>query len=795
VNFEFTDNEIEINHEVSVRSNSEPTVVDNQLNDTTIGKRAKALQYMDLANVVYVAISSLGAVALVNRKACDILGYSENEIIGKNWSENFVPERFKDQVIPLSHNPLTNETELAKHTEFPLLTRDGEERIMLWHHKVIDDDDGKTIGYLSSGEDVTDLRKSEEATRKSEMEYRFLFENMPNGFAFHKIVTDNNNKPIDYIFLEINEAFKHHTGLTRDIIGMKVTDVFKGITNHEPDLISIYGKVALSKEPIKFEMYFEPMERWFSISAYCPRKGFFICLLENITEKRLLEEQRIESEELYRGIFENHLAGNYISKPNGDIITCNPAFLRMFGYSSIEEMKTQSLISLYSSREERDEFICLLKEKKKLEFLEKKLIHKNGKKLNVIENSIAVFDGHNEMVEIHGYLIDISTRKNLEEQLHHSLKMEGIGRLAGGVAHDFNNLLTIITGYSEIALMSLSDDHPARDEILEIKSAALRASELTGQLLAISRKQTLQPKVIDLNQVIKKLDGMLLRIIDENIQFEIIPSNSIGNVFADPGQIEQVFINLVINARDAMPMGGKLTIELSEVTFDEEYVRNYPDVSTGNYIMAAVSDTGCGMTEEIKAQVFDPFFTTKDERKGTGLGLSTIYGIIKQSDGFIRVWSEIGEGSIFYIYLPSSSIETVPDTQVHGSSVAPVGTENIVLVEDQAGVRNMASRNLRKLGYTVFEANSGTEALDMCKGLKVKIHLIITDVIMPKMSGPELINELHKDMMPDVKALFMSGHPPETISQHGVMDSDIPCLLKPFENISLARKIREVLDN
>ncbi len=793
--FKPPDQELEIKQNISVHSNKGEIELKNRIKNRIIEEYAKNLKYMDIANVLFVALDSSGNVCLANLKTCELLGYGRSEIIGKNWSESFIPERYGDQAPPLGHNPLTNEIELSKFTEFPLMSKNGEERIILWHHTVIDDDAGKVIGYLSSGEDVTDLRKTEEAIRKSEMEYHSLFENMPNGFAYHKIVTDKNNKPIDYIFLEINSAFEHHTGLTRDIIGMTVTEVFPGIRDNDPDLIAIYGKVALSQEPAKFELYFEPIDRMFSVTAYCPRKGYFVCIIDNISDKRKAEEERILSEELYRGIFDNHLAGNYISKPNGDLITCNNAFLNIFGYSTIEELKSLSMSELYPSPEQRDEFIQLLKKKKKLEFQEKKLLHRDGHKLDVIQNSIAVFDDDGEIIEIRGYLIDNTDRKNLEEQLHHSQKMEGIGRLAGGVAHDFNNLLTIISGYADIALISLDPDHPVRVEISEIKAASNRATELTRQLLAFSRRQALQPKVMNLNEVIRNLDKMLRRIIGEDIEFEINSTNDICNILADPGQIEQVFTNLVVNARDAMPSGGKLSIELSNVTIDEDYAKNFPDANPGDYIETIIRDTGCGMTEEVRAKIFDPFFTTKDAKKGTGLGLSTIYGIVKQSEGFIQVRSEVGEGSEFKIYFPCTDEEIDSEELSSVSSEIPRGNESIILVEDQDGVRNLACLNLKKLGYNVFEAKSGQQALNICHRLDGKIDMVITDVVMPNMSGPELISELRNEFGLDVKALFISGHTHETISQHGVMNYKIPCLRKPFQNFDLAKKIREILDD
>jgi len=397
--------------------------------------------------------------------------------------------------------------------------------------------------------------------------------------------------------------------------------------------------------------------------------------------------------------------------------------------------------------------------------------------------------------QLRGLMIDITERKQLEQQFRQSQKMEAIGRLAGGIAHDFNNLLTVIQGYGEVLQEELK---PAEERLHraaeEICKAAHRAASLTRQLLAFSRRQVMEPKVLDLNQVVANVGKMLQRLIGEDIDLVTKPDAALGLVKADPGQIEQVIMNLAVNARDAMPEGGKVTIETANVELDENYAGGHISVQPGPYVMLAVSDTGTGMDAETQSHVFEPFFTTKEPGKGTGLGLATVYGIVKQSGGYIWLYSEPGKGTAFKIYLPRVD----EPAEVTGKARKPVGeparaSETILLVEDERSLRELASLTLQRYGYTVLEAPDAAQALRIAQQHQGQIQILVTDVVMPDMGGRELATHLAR-LRPEMKVLYISGYPNQALLHRGVLETGLAFLQKPFTAADLTRRLREVLD-
>ena len=390
-------------------------------------------------------------------------------------------------------------------------------------------------------------------------------------------------------------------------------------------------------------------------------------------------------------------------------------------------------------------------------------------------------------------LMDVTQRRLLEDQLRQAQKMEAVGMLAGGIAHDFNNLLTIITGYSQLLLGTMTQQDPNRSSVEQIMKAGERAAALTRQLLAFSRRQVLQPKVLDLNQVVAGLGTMLRRLIGEDVDLRLEMGPDLGRVSADPGQMEQVVMNLALNARDAMPRGGTLTIETANLILDEHYTETHVSVKPGRYVMLAVSDTGTGMDPETRSRLFEPFFTTKGQGRGTGLGLSTVFGIIKQSGGNVEVYTEPGRGTSFKVYLPR--VDQAAPVEREALQAKPAkGSETILIVEDDEMVRKLVRETLEREGYRLFEAVDAMDATRICRTYPDPIHLMITDVVMPKLSGRELADRV-APMRPEMKVLYMSGYTDNAVLNNGVLDQHMAFLQKPFTPQALARKVREVLEN
>ncbi|HEX3250030.1 MAG TPA: PAS domain S-box protein [Pyrinomonadaceae bacterium] len=507
-----------------------------------------------------------------------------------------------------------------------------------------------------------------------------------------------------------------------------------------------------------------------------------------------------DSESRYRDCFENAKDAIYVHDLNGRYTMVNKAGEALIGYTREEILGMN--ISDVVSPECLDQIQARLK--KKLTdhaptIYEVEAIRKDGTRVPVEVSSRLIYE-NGVAVAVQGSARDISERKRAAEalrasqlQLQQSQKLEAIGQLAGGVAHDFNNLLTAILGYTDLSLRRSELDDPIRHNLEETKRAAERAASLIRQLLAFSRKQILEPKLLDLNIVVRDMHKMLTRLIGENIDLATRQASDLGIVKADPCQVEQIIVNLVVNARDAMPRGGKVTIETANVTLDDDDASKHVSIKAGPYVMLAVSDTGTGIDEETQARIFEPFFTTKEVGKGTGLGLSTVYGIVKQSGGNIWVYSEPEVGTVFKVYLPRVeaaqcvSENPTPETRLfHGS-------ETILLVEDEDVVRGLTRRILSEAGYNVLEARSGHEAIRLCRDYRGSIDLLLTDVVMPGTSGKEVAERLC-ELRPAARVLYMSGYTDEAIVRHGVLDANVEFIQKPFTWARLGKKVREVLD-
>jgi PAS domain S-box-containing protein len=1024
-------------------------------------ERDRAQRYLDIAGVMLVAININQEVILINRKGCEILGYEEGEIIGRNWFDHFIPERDRKSVKEVFAKLVAAEIEPVEHFENTVLTKSGMEKIIAWHNTIITDEYGHIMGTLSSGEDITDRKRAEKSLQESEKRYREVVENAteiiytvdekgnftyanPAGLKatgyslqelrklnYANLVLPEHRERVSQIYINqlrqklpntyVEFPFLGKTGeiiwfgqnstiviegnkivgfhiIARDVTERKQAEEalreseerYRILVETSPDAITlldlnlniimanqpalklyghesaeeIKGKNGLdylvleergraledmgqiletgSMGPIEYMLVKKdgspfPAELKASLVLDSQRKpGGIILVSRDITERKNAEEALRQSEERFRELFDDAPVGYFEYDVQGNITNVNRTEFEMLGYTpeemigqppwkfiveeeqahhammaklagkmppgkgfertyrrkdgstfpalcenrllrnaegeitgirgtiqDITERKraeealhaseaqlsnalkiaylghweydvasdlftfSDHFYSIFRTTAEReggytmpsaqyaqrfvhpdDRSVVGVETQKALETtdphfsrqLEHRMIYADGEVGYIAVRFFIVKDDHGRTVKTYGVNQDITERKrteqemaSLQDQLRQSQKMEAIGQLAGGVAHDFNNILTVIKGYSQLSLTEMKEEDPFRENIEEIKKSADLAANLTRQLLAFSRRQIMEMKILDLNDLIKNLDKMLRRVIGEDIELVTLLTEDLGRVNADPGQIEQVIMNLAVNARDAMSKGGKLTIETADVELDEEYTRAHIAVKPGAYVMLSVSDSGMGMTQEVRDRVFEPFFTMKEKGKGTGLGLSTVYGIVKQSGGNIWVYSEPGKGTTFKVYLPRVDEPLGEIKEKVVEEELPRGSETILIVEDGEDVLKLAGRILNRQGYTVLETTNGSEALRICKEEKQPIHLILTDVVMPQMSGRELI-ERCREVRQDFKAIYMSGYTDNTITHHGILEKGMNYIQKPFTIEILTRKVRQVLD-
>ncbi len=511
------------------------------------------------------------------------------------------------------------------------------------------------------------------------------------------------------------------------------------------------------------------------------------------TALRSAQEGLRRSEGNFRSTITNAPYGICRCDASGRILDVNPAFISILGYSSTKELLGRHLGTLYKDAQQWFQLADCFRSLQEFDELAAEWVRQEGSTTLVRISGRRICD-ENSKTSYELFTEDVTERRALEQQLRQAQKMEAIGRLAGGIAHDFNNLLMVISGYSEFLLEYLAPGAQLRTPVQEIANAAQRATSLTGQLLAFSRKQMLAPRVINLNSVVTENVKMLNRVIGEDIELKMIRGADLGAVKADPGQVEQVIMNLAVNARDAMPYGGKLIIETANAELDESYARLHVPVKPGKYVMLAISDTGSGMDAETQSHIFEPFFTTKG-LKGTGLGLSTVYGIIRQSGGYIWVDSELGKGTTFRTYLPLSTETSDPvslQPEIAGESGR--GTETILLVEDESNLRQLIRQFLEKEGYVVLDVSGGSAAIQLANAHAGPIHLLLTDVIMPGMNGRELAQRI-SFLRPTTKIIFMSGYTENVIGYSGTLEDSMILLNKPFTLPALKNKVRQVLDS
>jgi two-component system, cell cycle sensor histidine kinase and response regulator CckA len=512
--------------------------------------------------------------------------------------------------------------------------------------------------------------------------------------------------------------------------------------------------------------------------------------LASAVEIKRNEQALRRSEARYRSLVQSSVYGIYRSSLEGRFLDVNPALITMLGYGSAEEvLLLDPEKDVFAQPEEHERLITEFRRIGRLDGIEVKWKRKDGTNITVRISGRAVSSADEPADVLEAIAEDVTDRRALEDQFRQAQKMEAVGRLAGGVAHDFNNLLMVIGGYAEVILSQLDLSHPLHEKGRAIQLAADRATTLTRQLLAFSRKQLLELKVIDVNAIVQDMERLLRPLIGENVEFATILESAAAHTRADAGQLEQILMNLVVNAKDAMPEGGKLTIQTQNTVVDENH-RGQQFIRPGHYVTLSVSDTGMGMDRETQSRIFEPFFTTKEKGKGTGLGLSTVYGIVKQVGGYVMVQSEIGRGTTFHIYLPL--VDEAAEKPVSAPDNASGGTETILLVEDEESVRQLVRDTLTAKGYQVVDAENGEAGLAAAESHKGKIDLVITDVVMPGMGGRELVKQL-ATTRPGTKVLYLSGYTEDAIVSDGSIEKGTAFLQKPFTLQNLSRKVREVL--
>ncbi len=731
-------------------------------------------------------------VIFVNPGFVALLGYAPEEIIGRKWLD----------IIPSEHYDMVQEAEkrrargLSDRYEMVLHHKNGENReVLIDASPRFDKKTGEFSGTIGFVTDIAQHKKDQFALQKNLLRYRMLFEQSPIG-VFH---FDN-----DGIIVDCNDNFVNIIGSSRKtLVGLNMLalpdqklarELQNALDGHTGFYEGVYHSVTAEKStPVK--VHVSPLLDKDGRSFGC------VGIVEDLTDQKQAEEAVRKKEALHRKMLAN--IGDVIVIIDRDGINRykSPNIEKWFGWKPEEVVGALTWENVHPDDLAPAQlfFAGILQKPGEKDTLECRYRCKDGTYKWIEFTGTNLLDDP-DIQGVLGNYKDISERKNaeadrekLQAQLLQAQKMESVGRLAGGVAHDFNNMLGLILGHTELALLRTDDKHKLCSDLKEIQKAANRSADITKQLLAFARKQTISPRKLELNDVVESLLKMLRRLIGEDIDLVWQPSAHLWHVKMDPSQINQILVNLCVNARDAIAGVGKLTIETGPHTFDEEYCDEHPGFIPGEFVLLAVSDNGCGMDKDILDNLFEPFFTTKEVGKGTGLGLATIYGIVKQNNGFVNVYSEPGQGSTFKIYLPRWVADDDIEKNVPEKKAAAGGTETILLVEDDPDILTMTRMMLERQGYSILPAASPAEAIDLAKNHADNIHLLMTDVVMPNMNGRDLAEKI-STVYPDIRRLFMSGYPANVIAHQGMLDDGVAFIQKPFSMADMTEKVRGVLD-
>lgn len=753
-------------------------------------ERARLIAILEGTSDLVATATPDGRLTYMNAAGRRLLGFDPDEDIARYLIADAHPAwagaRVRDEAIPAAL------TSRVWQGETVLSHRDGHEipvsQVIIAHR-----DSRGEVQFLSTiMRDVSGSKQAEERLRQSELRYRELFECISSGVAVYRAVDDGR----DFVFVDFNRAGERIEKTTRsDLIGKRVTEAFPGVEAF--GLLDVFRQVWRTGTPAHHpisQYQDDRVESWRENFVYRLPSGEIVAVYDDVTPQKRAEEERDR-------LFNLSLDLLCVAGFDGYFKQLNPAWERTLGWPVEDLLRKPSLEFVHPDDRARTvQAGARLAAGEAQQSFENRYLCRDGSHRWLSWNSFPLV---NEK-RIFAVVRDISERKRAEEEnqrlqseLLRAQRMEAIGQLAGGVAHDFNNILTAIFGHAELAIADLQARLPAAqnslDGMQQIRRSAERASALTRQLLAFSRRQVTRPEVLSLNATLRSLEKMLRRLISENIDLELALAPNLPAAEVDPGQLEQVIVNLVVNARDAMPEGGKLVLETSFVVLDESYVASHAEARAGEHVQLSVSDTGCGMDPATITHIFEPFFTTKQPGKGTGLGLSTVYGIVKQAGGHITTYSEPERGTIFRLYLPSVRKPLAASPAAPAEPAPPVGTETILLCEDDPAVRELATHLLTDVGYHVLVAEGPRRALQLAELSAGSIQLLLTDVIMPEMNGRTLSDVL-KAKRPELRSLYMSGYTSDVIAHHGVLDQGVEFLEKPFSRRSLLKRVREVLD-
>jgi two-component system cell cycle sensor histidine kinase/response regulator CckA len=748
-------------------------------------KRDRKVHYRALLQAApdaIVVVNEIGNIVFVNQQGEKLFGYRRDELIGQS-AEFLVSEHFRGQ------HSMRHSLFLAAPSERPAvvaleligLRKDGTEFPAEIRLSPLDTKQGVLVS--NAIRDISDRRRTEEDLRRL-ASIVACSDDAITGKTLEGIITTWNASAEAIYGYSPKEAIgKHASMLVPKDRPDETSEILECLKRGET--VDHFETVRVRKDgkEIQVEVTVSPirdeMERIVGVST----------IARDISERKRREDDQCRLAALVENS-DDAIIGQTL---DGIITHWNSGAQRIYGYSAAEIVgKSVSTLFPLGYSSEIMEMMEKIKGGERVSKSDTVRVRQDGKEIHVALTFSPIKGADGQVFGVSTVARDVTESKQLEEMLRQSQKMEAVGQLAGGVAHDFNNILGVILGYSELLLDGTNLDDPERKSIEGIQKAGDRAALLTRQLLAFSRKQVLQPRVLDLNAVVTGIENMLQRIIGEHIELLVVLNPALGRVKADLGQFEQVILNLVVNARDAMSQGGKLTIETANVELDEGYAAHHPATVPGPHIMLSVSDTGCGMDEKVKARIFEPFFSTKDFGKGTGLGLSTVYGIVKQSGGSVWVYSEVGIGTTFKIYLPrvGVALDTAPPSDKFEKPRG--GSQTVLIVEDDAALLHVAHLSLEQAGYAILTAHTPADAICISESYLGPIDLMVTDVVMPGMSGAQLATHLSA-LRPEMKVLYVSGYTDDTVVRHGVLEPGLAFLQKPFSPRSLARKVGEVL--